>query len=145
MRKEVVILTVEDDDGHFWLVKRSLQREGVPNKIVRFADGQGVLDFLFRSGSGEQRAENTAYLMLLDIRMPKVDGIEVLRRTKDDENLRKIPVVILTTTDDQGEIDISHKLGCSMYLVKPIEYDDFVDMIRKLARFLAIVEVAEVA
>ena len=144
MRKEVVILTVEDDDGHFWLIKRNLQREGIPNKIVRFANGQEVLDYLFRSGNGEQREGGTAYFMLLDIRMPKVGGIEVLRRIKGDESLRKIPVVMLTTTDDQVEIDKSHKLGCSLYIVKPIEYNDFVDTIRKLARFLAIIEVPEI-
>jgi len=144
MRKGVVILTVEDDDGHFWLIRRNLQREGIPNKIVRFSDGQKVLDYLFRSGNGAHREGNTAYFMLLDIRMPKVGGIEVLRRIKNDENLRKIPIVMLTTTDDQIEIDKSHKLGCSLYIVKPIEYNDFVDTIRKLARFLAIVEVPEV-
>ncbi|MBW8035152.1 MAG: response regulator [Planctomycetes bacterium] len=144
MRKEVVLLTVEDDDGHFWLIRRNLQREGIPNKIVRFADGQEVLDYLFRLGDGEQREGHTAYLMLLDIRMPKVNGIEVLRQIKDDENLRKIPIVMLTTTDDQAEIDKSHKLGCSLYIVKPIEYADFVDTVRKLARFLAIVEIPEI-
>lgn len=144
MRKEVVILTVEDDDGHFWLIRRSLQREGIPNKIVRFADGQEVLDYLFRSGNGVHREGNTAYFMLLDIRMPKVGGIEVLRRIKGDEGLRKIPIVMLTTTDDQDEIDKSHKLGCSLYIVKPLEYDNFVDTIRKLSRFLALVEVPEI-
>ncbi len=145
MRKEVVILTVEDDDGHFWLIKRNLQREGVPNKVVRFADGQEVLDYLFCLGDGDHRAGDTAYLMLLDIRMPKVDGIEVLRQMHDDENLRKIPVVMLTTADDLDEIDKCHELGSSLYIVKPIEYDDFVDTIRKLARFLAIVQVPEIA
>lgn len=145
MRKEVVILTVEDDDGHFWLIRRNLQREGVPNKVVRFGNGQEVLDYLFRSGNGEQREGNTSYLMLLDIRMPKVGGIEVLRRIKGDADLRKIPIIMLTTTNDQDEIDKSHKLGCSLYIVKPVEYDDFVDTICKLARFLAIVKVPVIA
>ena len=144
MRKDVVILAAEDDEGHFWLIKHTLQREGISNPIIRFADGQEVLDFLYRSGEGEGRTSDTAYVLLLDIRMPKVDGIGVLEKIKSDANFRKMPVVMVTTADGADDIDKSHELGCSLYLIKPVEYESFVDAIRKLARFLMIVEVPKI-
>lgn len=145
MKKDVVILVAEDDDGHFWLIKRNLQREGINNRILRFADGQEVLDFLYRSGEGQVRNHDTAYIMLLDIRMPKVDGIGVLEKIKQDVNFRKIPVVMVTTTDNSDDIARSHELGCSLYIIKPVGYEGFVDTICKLARFLMIIEVPKIA
>ena len=145
MKKDVVILVAEDDDGHFWLIKRNLQREGISNRILRFTDGQEVLDFLYRSGDGEGRKCDTAYIMLLDIRMPKVEGIGVLTKIKTDVNLRKIPVVMVTISGSADDIARSHELGCSLYIIKPVEYEGFVDTIRKLARFLMIIEVPKIS
>ncbi len=145
MRKDVVILAVEDDDGHFWLIKRNLQREGISNEILRFADGQEVLDFLYGWGDGERRKADTAYVMLLDIQMSKIDGVSVLEKIKGDSDLRKIPIVVLTTAGGAEDIDKGYELGCSLYIVKPVEYGDFVDTIRKLARFLMIIEVPKIA
>ena len=144
MKEEVVVLIVEDDDGHARLIERNLRRACINNEILRFADGQQVLDFLFRRGEGRQREDFAPYLLLLDIRIPKIDGVEVLRQIKQDEELRKIPVIMLTTTDDPREVDACHRLGCSHYIVKPVEYDKFSAALGQLGLFLKIVQVPQI-
>jgi CheY-like chemotaxis protein len=144
MKKEVVILVAEDDDGHFTLIKKNLVRSGLRNEILRFADGQETLDFLFPSNGTGSRKPHTPYLMLLDIRMPRVDGVEVLARMKQDAELRKMPVIMLTTTDDPREIERCHRLGCSEYIVKPVEYEHFMDAVLKVGLFLSVVEVPQI-
>ena len=144
MTDDVVILIAEDDEGHFSLIRKNLMRAGIGNEIVRFCDGQETLDFLF-GDNGEGIEGRKAYLLILDIRMPKVDGVKVLERMRQDERLRRIPVVILTTTDDPAEVERCHRLGCSIYIVKPVEYDDFVDAIRKVGSFLSIVSVPQIS
>jgi len=141
MRKETVILIAEDDEGHFSLIRKNLQRAGVENPIVRFPDGQAILDFFFHPNPRTASVESDSYLLLLDIRMPKVDGIEVLQVLKKDPRLRVIPVIMVTTTDDPIEVDRCHRLGCSLYLAKPVEYDSFVDVIRKVGMFFSLLEV----
>ena len=141
MKKDVVILVAEDDEGHFLLVKANLKRAGVQNKVVRFADGQELLEFLFETGPKPHRQPHKEYILLLDIRMPKVDGIEVLEKMKQDNELKKIPVIILTTTDDPHEVEYCHSLGCSLYIVKPVGYEAFADAIKKVGMFLSVVEV----
>ncbi len=126
------ILIVEDDEGHAILIRENLQVAELPNPIVHFRDGQAVLDFLFQS----RPAANESFLVLLDIRMPKVDGIEVLRRLKADPELRKISVIMLTTTDDAREVERCHQLGCSVYIQKPVDYDKFAEAIRRLGLFV---------
>lgn len=144
MNHEVEILIVEDDDGHARLAEKNLRRAGIKNDFLRFKDGQEALDFLFREGAGQKRANHTAYLLLLDIRLPKIDGVEVLRRIKQDEELRKIPVIMLTTMDDPREVDACHRLGCSHYIVKPVEYDNFAEVLKQLGLFLKIVQVPQI-
>lgn len=141
MEKEVRILIAEDDDGHAALIRKNLQRAGIRNEIIRFRDGQEVIDFLFARGEGPHRQHDAPYVLLLDIRMPKVDGVEVLRRIKADPELGRLPVIMLTTTDDPREIGKCHEMGCSSYITKPIDYDNFVHAIRQLGLFLLIVEV----
>ncbi len=144
MTDDVVILIAEDDEGHFSLIKKNLMRAGIGNEIVRFCNGQETLDFLFgANGRGVQ--DRRAYLLILDIGTPKVDGVKVLERMRQDERLRRIPVVILTTTDDPAEVERCHRLGCSIYIVKPVEYDDFVDAIREVGSFLSIVSVPQIS
>lgn len=145
MKKEGVILIAEDDEGHFELIKRSLQRAGVCNEILRFADGQETLDFLFVRGDGPKREADKEYLLLLDIRMPKIDGVEVLEKLKVDPELKKIPVIMLTTTDDPRTVERCHKLGCSVYIVKPVEYQDFADAVRKVGLLLSVVEIPQIS
>src|SRR5262249_56369359 len=113
MTKEVVILIADDDAGHARLIERNLQRAGLHNPIVRFENGQDILDFLFGRGSKPHRQPDIPYLLLLDIRMPKVDGMEVLRQIKANDQLRRLPVIMLTTTDDPREVARCHELGCS--------------------------------
>ena len=141
MEKVVTILIAEDDDGHAALIRKNLQRAGIHNEILRFTDGQEVIDFLFAGGEGPRRQHGEPYILLLDIRMPKVDGIEVLRRIKADSELCKLPVIMLTTTDDPVEIEKCHEMGCSSYITKPIDCDNFVNAIRQLGLFLQIVAV----
>jgi CheY-like chemotaxis protein len=141
MKRETVIVIAEDDDGHAALIRRNLQRAGVANETVRFRDGQQTLDYLFRTGEGPKRESGKSCLLLLDIRMPKVDGTEVLRRVKADPELRGMPVIMITTTDDPREVENCHTLGCSNYVTKPVDYRAFVEAIRQLGLFLLVVEI----
>jgi CheY-like chemotaxis protein len=144
MTKEVVILIAEDDDGHARLIEKNLSRAGLHNAIERFSNGQQILDFLFRRGPGRHREEETPYLLLLDIRMPQVDGVEVLRQVKEDTELRKMPVIMLTTTDDPREVERCHALGCSTYIVKPVLYEKFADAINRMGLFISLVQVPQI-
>ena len=139
-KQEMTILIADDDTGHAKLVERNLRRAAVPNSIERFEDGQQILDFLFQRGRRRALTEG-AYLVLLDIRMPKVDGIEVLRRLKASAELRRIPVIMLTTTDDPREVIRCHDLGCSNYIVKPVDCEKFAEAIHRLGHFVTLVEV----
>jgi len=143
MTRDVIILIADDDAGHARLIEKNLSRAGLMNKILRFEDGQQILDFLFGRGDGPKRSADAAYLILLDIRMPKVDGVEVLRQLKADPELRKIPVSMLTTTDDPREVERCHGLGCNNYIVKPVDYDKFSEAIRQLGLFVSLVQVPE--
>lgn len=144
MTQEVVILVADDDNGHARLIEKNLERAGLHNPVVRFENGQDVLDFLFACGEGPRRKPDVPYLLLLDIRMPKVDGIEVLRRIKADPDLRKVHVSMLTTTDDPREVSRCHDLGCNNYLVKPVDYEKFAEAIKQLGMFISLVQVPEI-
>ena len=144
MHKEVIILIAEDDEGHTGLIRKNLARAGISNQMEHFKDGQEIVDFLFRFGDGPHRRSHTPYILLLDIRMPKLDGTEVLKRIKEDHELRKMPVIMITTTDDPREVERCHELGCSNYITKPVEYDAFVNAVRQLGLFLAVVQVPQV-
>ena len=137
MTKETVILIAEDDSGHFALIKRNLWRNCVVEDIIQFKDGQEILDFLFRKDPDHQRKPDTRYIVLLDIRMPKVDGREVLTKIKGDKTLKSIPVIMLTTTDDISEIDRCYKMGCNFYIVKPADYNKFMEAVKSLGEFLS--------
>lgn len=143
-QEEVQLIIAEDDEGHAALIKKNLKRSGFRNHIIHLKDGQDVLDFFFMKGEGPHRIKGKSYLLLLDIRMPKVDGVEVLRQLKDDSALSKMPVIMVTTTDDPKEINHCHELGCSIYVTKPVAYDDFVDAIKKLGLFLTIIKLPKV-
>lgn len=141
MHQDVIILIAEDDEGHATLIKKNLRRSGVGNSILHFKDGQEVVDFLFIKGDGPHWEKGKGYLMLLDIRMPRLTGIEVLEKVKEDAELRKIPVIMLTTSDDPREIERCHVLGCSNYVPKPIAYEGFANAVKHLGLFLSIVQV----
>lgn len=144
MHKEVTIIVSEDNDGHAELIKKNIRRAGIHNKIIHLRDGEETLNFIFQRNETENLEDGRFYLLLLDIRMPKIDGIEVLRAIKKDPKLKRIPVIMLTTTDDPHEIERCHELGCNSYITKPINYENFVMAIQQLGLFLLIVEVPRV-
>jgi len=141
MKKEVNILIAEDNTEHFDLIRKSLLRAGIRNEMLNFADGREILDFLFDMDKGLKEKHNShEYILLLNVNLPKVDGEKVLEKIKQDTHLKKIPVIILTATDDQHTIERCHNLGCSTYIVKPPDHHDFEETIRKLGSFLSVVE-----
>jgi CheY-like chemotaxis protein len=144
MHPEPIILIVEDDDGHAFLVRENLEAAGLSNRFEHFRNGQTVLDFFFHQGAGPWSVAGETYLILLDIRMPKVDGLEVLRRLKSDAELRKLPVIVLTTTDDAREVERCHQLGCNVYIQKPVDYEKFAEAIRRLGSFVSLLLVPPV-
>src|SRR5205085_2933277 len=131
----------EDDDGHAHLIERNLKRSGVANHLVRVADGQEALDYIRCVGKYVDRARNHPLLLLLDINMPRMSGVDVLRELKDNGTTCNIPVIVLTTTDDPREVERCYQLGCSVYITKPVEYDAFIEAVKRLGMFLQIVKV----
>lgn len=115
--ESVEILIVEDEEAHYVLARICLEKAGIENNIVWFESGDAVLDFL--KDQGHRSNTGKKYIMLLDIRMPRVDGIEVLKVLKGDENLRSIPVIMLTTSDDQQLAKQCYDLGCDAHIIKP--------------------------
>jgi len=143
---ELTILIAEDDDGHAELIVENLRDAGINNQIIRFRNGQEALDFFFNEpqpGTAAVRTHGQAYMLLLDIRMPKVDGVEVLRQIKADPELKKMPVLMLTTTDDPREIEKCYSLGCSCYITKPLDYKQFSDTLTRLGLFLLVVQIPQ--
>jgi CheY-like chemotaxis protein len=126
------ILIVDDDEGHAILIAENLTAAGLKNRIEHFRDGQSILDFFARRPADDSET----YLLLLDIRMPKVDGIEVLRRLRARPAHHTLPIIMLTTTDDSREIERCYELGCNVYIQKPVDYDRFADAIRRLGMFV---------
>ncbi len=143
MDEQVRILMAEDDSGHAELVRMNLERAGLSNPVQRFTNGQEVLDYFFDGAGSPPFNPEGSYLLLLDIRMPQVDGVEVLRRLKEDSDLRAIPVIMLTTMDDPVEIHRCHALGCNSYITKPVEYEKLIEVVRQLGLYLALVRVPQ--
>ncbi len=134
------ILIVDDDEGHAILIRENLESSGAPNRIEHFRDGQAALDFF----AARPTAASDSYIVLLDIRMPKIDGIEVLRRLRADPAFRMLPIIMLTTTDDVRDVQRCHQLGCSGYIQKPVDYDRFAEAIRRIGLFVPLLLVPQV-
>ena len=142
--QSVTIMLVEDDDGHRLLIRENLRAGGVVNELIEMRDGQQALDYLTRRGQYQDKAKSPRPgLILLDIKMPKTDGFEVLKAIKSDPELRLIPVLMLTSTDDQLEVNRCYTLGANSYVVKPVRYEEFQERIRALGLFLDIVRFPE--
>ena len=139
--KKLIILIAEDDDGHAELIIDGLTESGVKNQMIRFSNGVEAWKFISNTGDAPGRSKNHTYLLLLDINMPKMDGIEVLRRMKSDEELKEIPVIILTTTDDPREVEACYRLGCNVYVTKPIDFLKFTETLKRLGLFIQIVKI----
>jgi CheY-like chemotaxis protein len=140
MSNPVRIIMIEDDQGHARLIEKNIRRAGISNEIVAFEDGGAALDFFF----GPDALSQGPLLILLDLNLPDMSGIDILSRVKADERLRRAPVVILTTTDDKTEIQRCYDLGCNVYITKPVEYEAFAQAIRQLGLFLAVIQAPEI-
>lgn len=129
----LLILLVEDNSDHAELVIRSMQDHKISNRIKHLKDGAEALDYLFNQGEFSNLAENpNPNLILLDLRLPKIDGLEVLKNIKESEQLKKIPVVILTSSDAEQDIAKAYSHHANSYLVKPMDYTKFVELMQEL-------------
>lgn len=143
-KQSILIMLVEDDEGHLLLIRENLRAGGIVNDVIEMHDGQQALDYLFRRGQYQDPAKSPRPgLILLDIKMPKVDGFSVLEHVKADPQLRLIPVLMLTSTDDQVEVNRCYTLGANSYVVKPIRYEEFQERVKALGLFLDIVRFPE--
>ncbi len=130
------VLLAEDDEGHATLVRRHLRRAGLESALVHLRDGQELLDYLHQRAPWSGRAAHHSVAMILDLNMPRLGGFEVLERLKEDADVARIPVFVLTTTDNALEIDRCYSLGAAVCLVKPVDYGAFGEMVRRLAELL---------
>ena len=137
----VVIVMIEDDEGHARLIERNIRRAGVNNEIVPFANGTAALDYLFGPDGSGTISAHRALLILLDLNLPDMTGIDILAKVKANTHLKRTPVIILTTTDDQREIQRCYDLGANVYITKPVNYEGFSNAIRQLGLFLSVMQV----
>jgi CheY-like chemotaxis protein len=145
MNTPVTIIMIEDDEGHARLIERNIRRSGVNNEIVPFRNGTDAVRYLLgKDGSGVER-EGQALLILLDLNLPDMTGIEILRQVKASKYLKCAPVVVLTTTDDSQEIKRCYELGCNVYIIKPVNYESFANAIRQLGLFFSVIQVPSAA
>src|SRR5262245_14361213 len=136
------LVVVEDDLGHARLIERNLRRAHFPYTLVLLGDGQAALDYLLPAQEEQGAGQSSQpYLVLLDLNLPGCPGLEILARLKSDARTKHIPVIILTTTNDRHEIEACYTLGCNAYFTKPVDYDQFVEVIQKLGWWLTGIEV----
>jgi DNA-binding response OmpR family regulator len=133
------ILIVEDDPKDVELTLTALEEYNLANEVVVTGNGADALDYLYCRGKYGTRSSENPAVMLLDLKLPKVDGLEVLKQVKSDENLKMIPVVVLTSSREEKDMVASYKLGVNAYVVKPVDFHEFVNAIRELGIFWAII------
>ncbi len=133
------ILLVEDDSKDVELTLMALAEYNLANEVVVVRDGAEALDYLQRTGSFLTRVENNPAVVLLDLKLPKVDGLEVLRQMKSDNRLKMIPVVVLTSSREERDLVESYKLGVNAYVVKPVDFHEFVDAVKEVGMFWAVI------
>lgn len=128
----VEILLVEDNQDDAELAIRALKQNNIANAVERVADGEEALSFIFGNAEEDEALRHAPRLVLLDLKLPKVSGIEVLSRLKSDPRTRRIPVIILSTSDTEPDLSRAYDLGVNSYLVKPVDFDQFVEVVRNL-------------
>jgi DNA-binding response OmpR family regulator len=139
----VTIVMIEDDEGHARLIEKNIRRAGVNNEILPFVDGASALGYLLGvDGSGEASAHRQL-LVLLDLNLPDMAGVDVLAKIKGNVHLKRSPVVVLTTTDDSREIQNCYDLGANVYITKPVNYEGFANAIIQLGLFFSVIQVPE--
>jgi DNA-binding response OmpR family regulator len=139
--RAINIIMVEDDEGHARLIEKNIRRAGISNELRHFLDGTSALEYLFNDTNGPSHSGPA--LVLLDLNLPDMSGLDILARIKSDDKLKRSPVVVLTTTDDKVEIERCYDMGCNVYITKPVNYESFSDAIRQLGLFLAVIQVPE--
>jgi len=141
-RHEIVIIITDDDEGHAELIREGLRDSGINTPILRFVDGEELWNFVSgKTVRGETRKKDKGYVILLDINMPRMDGIEVVTMIRQNTDTKGIPIIMLTTTEDPREVERCYQAGCSIYIVKPVDFSLFSEKLRRLGLFLQIIQV----
>ena len=133
------ILMVEDDPRDVELTLTALEQYNLANEVVVVGDGEEALDYLYQRGKFKARANGNPAVLLLDLKLPKVDGLEVLQQIKTDERLKMIPVLVLTSSREEGDMMASYRLGVNAYVVKPVDFHEFVNAVKELGIFWALI------
>jgi DNA-binding response OmpR family regulator len=139
MNKLGRILMVEDDPKDVELTLTALEEYNLANEVIVTRDGEQALDYLYCRGEYKTRSSGNPAVMLLDLKLPKVDGLQVLKQIKSDGELRMIPVVVLTSSKEEKDMVASYKLGVNAYVVKPVDFHEFVNAIKELGVFWAVI------
>jgi CheY-like chemotaxis protein len=139
----VSIVMIEDDEGHARLIERNIRRAGVNNEIIPFANGTAALSYLFGPGGSGEVSAKRHLLILLDLNLPDMTGVDILARIKANPHTKRSPVIVLTTTDDEREIQRCYDLGANVYITKPVNYEGFANAIRQLGLFFSVIQVPE--
>jgi DNA-binding response OmpR family regulator len=141
MEKLGRILMVEDDNNDVDMTMTALEEYNLANEVVVTRDGEEALDYLFCRGRYKGRTNENPAVLLLDLKLPKIDGLEVLRQVKSDDTLKMIPVVVLTSSHEEKDMVASYQLGVNAYVVKPVDFHEFVNAIKELGVFWAVINV----
>lgn len=141
--KPVTIIMIEDDEGHARLIEKNIRRAGVNNDILPFTDGNSALTYLFGADGSGLESAGRHMLVLLDLNLPDMSGVDILEKVKANPHTKRTPVVVLTTTDDEREIKRCYDLGANVYITKPVAYEGFANAIRQLGLFFSVMQVPE--
>ena len=141
--KPVTLVMVEDDQGHARLIEKNIRRAGVNNDLIAFTDGASALAYLLGPDGSGKVSSRRQLLVLLDLNLPDMAGVDILAKIKNNAHLKRTPVVVLTTTDDSREIQNCYDLGANVYITKPVNYDGFSNAIRQLGLFFSVIQVPE--
>lgn len=143
--KPVRIVMIEDDEGHARLIEKNIRRAGVGNEIIPFVNGTDALNYLLGDDRSGVASAKRQQLILLDLNLPDMTGIDILQKLKGNKHTKRSPIVVLTTTDDSREIQRCYDLGANVYITKPVNYEGFANAIRQLGLFVAVMQVPETA
>lgn len=141
--KPVTIVMIEDDEGHARLIEKNIRRAGVNNPIVAFENGTDALGYLFGADRSGEESAGRHLLILLDLNLPDMTGVSILEKVKANPHTKRTPVIVLTTTDDEREIQRCYDLGANVYITKPVDYEGFANAIRQLGLFFSVIQVPE--
>ena len=141
--RPVTIIMVEDDEGHARLIEKNIRRAGVANEIVPFTNGTDAVAYLMGPDGSGLVNKGRQLLVLLDLNLPDMTGIDILEKVKSNEHTKRSPVVVLTTTDDQREIQRCYDLGANVYITKPVDYESFANAIKQLGLFFSVMQIPE--